>query len=34
MPSLDSLNCRRSLDVNGKTYDVYPNREKTLQPTS
>ena len=23
-----------TVTVNGKTYDVYPNREKTLQPTS
>ena len=23
-----------TITVNGKTYDVYPNREKTLQPSS
>jgi aconitate hydratase len=32
MPSLDSLNCRRSLDVNGKTYHYFslPEAEKQL----
>ena len=31
MPSLDSLNCRRSLDVNGKTYDYYSLPEAAKQ---
>ncbi len=31
MPSLDSLNCRRSLDVNGKTYHYYSLPEAAKQ---
>ena len=31
MPSLDSLNCRRSLDVNGKTYHYYSLPEAATQ---
>ncbi|MCQ4310770.1 aconitate hydratase AcnA [Pseudomonas stutzeri] len=31
MPSLDSLNCRRSLDVNGKTYHYYSLAEAANQ---
>ena len=31
MPSLDSLNCRRSLDVNGKTYQYYSLPEAAKQ---
>ena len=31
MPSLDSLNCRRSLDVNGKTYHYYSLPESAKQ---
>ncbi|MFL9813191.1 aconitate hydratase AcnA [Stutzerimonas sp. VN223-3] len=31
MPSLDSLNCRRSLDVNGKTYHYYSLAEAAKQ---
>ena len=31
MPSLDSLNCRRSLEVNGKTYHYYSLPEEAKQ---